>query len=353
MSTLSRRERISRRKNIRAVIAAILAIAVLSAFFIYDYRHNSDWYSHDDIVMGTVVSVKLKGQNNKAVANDIVMLLRNLEYKRLSWRVADTYLAKINAKAGTGSFEPDEETLGYIKDTLEICEASGGALDISLGELTRLWDFDSGENKVPPSEEINYFLPFVNFRNIKIEDKAVSVGQDQAIDMGAVGKGIACDEAYKLLKGKPTKSAIISVGGSVLLYNTGDVKVGIRKPDGAANEYMGILTLKNCNISTSGNYEKAFEQDGKKYHHILDPKTGYPVDNNLTSVTVVCKDGLMADALSTACFVLGYEKSLELLDNYNAKAVFISKDGSVRATHDLDKKLTLTDSNYRLVGAEG
>lgn len=349
---MSKREKISKRKTIRAVIAAILAIAVLSGFFVYDYMQNSDWYSHDDIVMGTVVSVKLRGQDNKNVANDIVMLLRNLEYKRLSWRVADTYLAKINAKAGTGSFEPDEETLRYIKDTLEICEASGGALDISLGELTRLWDFDSGENKVPPAEEIDYLLPYVNFKNVKIVDASVALAQGQALDMGAVGKGIACDEAYKLLKSKPSKSAIISVGGSVLLYNTGDVKVGIRKPDGAANEYMGILTLKNCNISTSGDYEKAFEQDGKKYHHILDPKTGYPVDNDLTSVTVVCKEGLTADALSTACFVMGYEKSLELLDNYNAKAVFIFKDGSIRTTHDLGKKLTVTDSGYRLVEAE-
>lgn len=338
----------SKRKNTIALIAALLAAAVLSGLFALDYKLNTSKHDHHDFVMGTVVSLKLTGQGGPATAEKIVKQMRNLEYKQLSWRVADTYIAKANAKAGLASFEPDEETLRYLEDSLKICRASKGALDISIGKITALWDFDSDEKVLPDKGEIEALLPFVDYKNIDLSDGQIFVGQNQALDMGAVGKGIACDEARAPLRVSSVKSAIVSVGGSVLLYNT-EARVGIRNPDGGPNDYLGILKLKNCNISTSGNYEKAFEFEGEKYHHILDPKTGYPVDNDLAGVTVICKDGLTADALSTACFVLGYKDSLPLLEEYEARAVFVFKDKSVRTSGLLEKDFSLTDSAYQLV----
>ena len=122
------------------------------------------------------------------------------------------------------------------------------------------------------------------------------------------------------------------------------INVGIRNPRGEANDYMGILSLKDCCISTSGDYEKVLTVNGKKYHHILNPKTGYPAESGLMSVTIVCDSGLLSDALSTACFVMGYEKSLPLLKEFDAEAVFITHDNYVFVTNGLKDKFQLSES---------
>jgi len=212
-----------------------------------------------------------------------------------------------------------------------------------------LWDIGGENQRLPEQSEISALLSGVGWGKIALSGNTVAIGEGQSLDMGAVGKGIACDEAAKILAQSKIKSAVVSVGGSILLYGKGnDVRVGIRSPIGGANDYMGVLTLKDCFISTSGNYEKFFTVGDTLYHHILNPATGYPADSGLTSVTVVCRSGLTADALSTACFVLGYEKSLPLLEEYKAEAIFIANDNTVRVTAGLADKFEITDSEFSL-----
>ncbi|MBQ9279072.1 MAG: FAD:protein FMN transferase, partial [Lachnospiraceae bacterium] len=168
------------------------------------------------------------------------------------------------------------------------------------------------------------------------------------LDLGATGKGYALDVAYEMLTEHNISGAMVSVGGSILIYGTKDSykkedntwKVGIRDPKGSQEDLIGYLEYP-CEegfsryISTSGSYEKYIEKDGVRYHHIYDSKTGYPASSGLASVTVVCDNGLKSDGLSTACFVLGYEKSKELLRHYNAEAVFIDEDNNVTVTDGL------------------
>ena len=147
-----------------------------------------------------------------------------------------------------------------------------------------------------------------------------------------------------ILKSGNIKNAVVSVGGSVLVYGK-SATVGITDPYDTSS-YMAVLKLKDKFISTSGDYEKYFEQDGKRYHHIIDPSTGYPSEGDLTSVTVISDSGLESDALSTACFVLGYKKSLGLLNQYNAEAVFIFKDKTVAVTDGIKKSFEIKNSDY-------
>jgi thiamine biosynthesis lipoprotein len=162
------------------------------------------------------------------------------------------------------------------------------------------------------------------------------------VDLGAVGKGYALDYVKGILDTGNLKGAVVAVGGSVMVYGSktdgSDFRVGIRNPKGAIDEMTGYLSFpggSNICISTSGNYEKYFVVDGVRYHHILDRTTGYPAKSGLASVTVVCENGLYSDALSTACFVLGYEASLPLLEKYNAEAVFIDDDNGITVTEGL------------------
>ncbi|HZK39041.1 MAG TPA: FAD:protein FMN transferase, partial [Clostridia bacterium] len=271
-----------------------------------------------------------------------------IEFKLLSWRVADANIAKVNNAAGTG-FPVADNTVEWLEKTLDVCASSGGALDITIGKISALWDFGGENERLPKKDDLDSLLDKVDYRSVEIIGNTVKIARGQSLDMGAVGKGIACDEAGKILSESKVKSAIISVGGSILLYgDMDDFRVGVRDPNGRSTDYMGILTLKSGCISTSGSYEKVFTRDDKSYFHILDPKTGYPAQSGLTSVTVVCDSGLISDALSTACFVLGYENSLPLLAKYKAEAVFIADDRSVKVTPGLDGAFKITNSDYSL-----
>ena len=204
----------------------------------------------------------------------------------------------------------------------EIFQASGGTFNPYLGALTKLWNIDGDTPYVPTQIEINEAL------------------QKRELDLGAYGKGAACDRAQDVLISLGVKSSIINLGGNILTHGCKPwgkpFKIALRDPKGGPNDTLGIFTLRGTNfISTSGSYEKYFEQDGKRYHHIFDPETGYPAerDPGLISVTVITTGehgGAIGDAISTACFVLGHENSLDLLAKYRAAAIFIYEDGTVK-----------------------
>jgi thiamine biosynthesis lipoprotein len=223
--------------------------------------------------------------------------------------------------AFTGGGLPEENV--YAQAAREIYEASGGAFNPYLGALTRLWNIggkDGGPPRVPAREEIEEALAKAEW------------------DYGAIGKGAACDEALLFLPSKKLAAAVINLGGNIMTYGRKPwgqpFKIALRDPGGGPNDSIGVFTLRGTHfISTSGGYEKYFVRDGKTYHHIFDPETGYPAcrDPGLISVTVISDNGALGDALSTACFVLGYEDSLPLLEQYGCDALFVYEDGEVRA----------------------
>jgi len=204
----------------------------------------------------------------------------------------------------------------------EIFEASGGAFDPYIGAITKLWNIDSKDDSppyVPTRQEIEQAL------------------QKREFDPGAYGKGLACDGALTGAEYEGVKAAVINLGGNILTYGrkpwNRPFKIALRDPLGGPNDTKGVFTLRGTNfISTSGSYEKYFERDGVRYHHIFDPETGYPAcrDPGLVSVTVINDNGALGDMISTACFVLGYEASLDLLETYDCDALFFYEDGDVR-----------------------
>ena len=169
------------------------------------------------------------------------------------------------------------------------------------------------------------------------------------LDLGSVGKGAACDSAAAVLKDNGA-SGVVAVGGSLACVGEkpggGDWNINVRDPFGGANVYFAALTVGETYISTSGSYEKQFTENGKTYHHILDLTTGYPAETQLVSVTIVAQTGLQSDALSTLCFLLGEEDSREVLELYNAQAVFVYADRTVSATASLRGSVELVNDAY-------
>lgn len=352
--------------TLKKAIALTLASVILCSFSACKNGGDTSGYDHSTILMGTVITEKvyITGKDTSSdVFSGIDSLIDSLEKNNLSWRIEGSDICNINAAAGkqleNSSFSGSQVsavTADCIRRAISIGEDSDGALDISIGSVSHLWNFEADEkaHTPPATTDVQKNLPFVDFRNIRIDDNNVILtGSGQELDLGAVGKGLACDEVAKYLSEKSEVSAaVISVGGSILLYgknperSDGTFNVAVRDPFGETNDYMGIINLPGgyC-ISTSGDYEKTFTCEGKTYHHILNPKTGYPAESNITGVTVVSKSGIDTDALSTAAFILGYgEKALELLEKYDAEAVFITHDKKVYVTDGLKDKFTLPES---------
>ena len=350
-------------------------------------------YSKTDFVMSTVLSEKIYG--TKDVTQDIKEELDKLEKDQLSWREDHSVVSKINADAQKGiKTKLDSDMTSWVEDSLELAKRSNGAFDPTIGRLTRLWNIEGDNPKVPSKQEIKNTLEDTGYTKIHLEkvesqntantkknvDKdikdntaknketsedtskntntnesvsSIYIGDKCTLDLGAVGKGIACDVVQDYLKKqKEVSGAVIAVGGSILLYGSkadgSDWNVAVQNPRGQDGEAMGVLSLSGTtNVSTSGDYEKYFIQDGKRYHHILDPSTGYPADSGLISVTIVSDSGLLSDGLSTACFVLGKEKGEKLLETYGAEGVFIDQNKKVTVTKGLKDKFTILNKEYK------
>lgn len=332
-----------------AVIAIILAAVVV--FFVFDQKEKSA--EHIGYAMGSEINVIFYGKDKKDIADNIFSEISKLDTKLISRKAADSEIFRLNKN---GSLEISEETLSYIKKALEICDYSDGALDITIGSLSSLWDFDSGKSDIPEKQKIEELLSYSGYEKITLNRYNVTLSENQIIDLGAIGKGIACDTAKTVLDKNNINRALIKVGGTVMTYSDIDDKkwtIGIRTPD--INDSSALLKINLDGtkfISTSGNYEKFFIADEKIYHHILDPKTGYPVENDLKSVTVISENGLISDALSTACFVLGKEKSQSLLEKYNSQAIFVDNRNNVYIPDDIISSCTIINDSYRIAAYE-
>lgn len=314
-----------------------------------------DVFDKSDIAMGTVVTERIYTQGEDRTA-EILGLLSQTEHRYLSWREEDSDIGKVNLQAGKGRVPVDRQTAGYLEETLQIAEKSGGAFDPTLGELTRLWDVEAEDPRIPSSQKIQEFLKNTGYEKIHLDEEDgrdwVELEEGCSIDLGAVGKGVGCDEAAAFLKEDPkVQGAVIAVGGSVLTLGEKpdgtSWKVAVRDPRGGQEELLGVLALDGEHyVSTSGDYEKYFIQDGKRYHHILDPSTGRPADAGLISVTVLGENGAVSDGLSTACFVLGREKGAELLAAYHAEGIFVDQEKRVYVSEGLIEDFELEATGY-------
>lgn len=332
--------------NKKSLIAIILCAVIVFGIVSYDFISGRSSCEKTSVAMGTVVTVKLFGFGAKNDLDKIETEINGLENSVLSWRKEGSDVYRINKGSGTQvSVSPD--TIKIIGQCIDISDDCGGVFDITIGNVTKLWDFGGNNQRLPSDDEIKTALGSVGYKNVSISGNAVQIKKGQSLDLGAVGKGFVCDKIKELLDKGRTKSAVVSVGGSLLIYGNRTFSVGIVNPDND-KQSMGTLKLKDTCVSTSGNYEKYFEQDGKRYHHILNATTGYPATSEFKSVTVVCESGLISDALSTVCYIAGYRKSIEILKKFDAEAVFIFNNNAVRVTDGLSGKFTVTDDSYTL-----
>lgn len=327
------------KKAVAAVV--VVLIAALAVFVFYDGVLNktsdADFFS-----MKTYVTAKVTGYESDLCTVEIQKIVDNLDVNVLS-RTAENSLVSLLNRNGGG--ELDLQTAAYISLLLDVCKKSGGAFDFTLGAVSDLWKFGSTP-EIPDEKALAEALSHSGYEKITLSGGNLTMQDKSAVlDFGASGKGIALDSVKAYLETRDVKNAVVSVGGSTLLYGDKDFTVGIRNPEGNAGSYIAKLHMSEGCVSSSGSYEQFFEKDGKRYHHILNSETGYPVDNGLLGVTIVSDSGLLSDALSTACFVLGIEKGSALAAEYGCTAIFVTEDKKIYVEGDADI-IEITDASY-------
>lgn len=342
-------KRLSPRAAARLNFCLMLAgvVALISAVAIY-FAAGEKGYTVTTFSMGSYVQQTVYGANREESARLAANAVAELE-DLISWRKGDGDIGKLNAAAGEEFIELDPRTQSVLATCVEVCKASCGAFDITIAPVSRLWNFDENPH-LPESSMIEKFVQKVDYSTFSLLDDGTAALRkyDTALDLGAVGKGAACDEAVKIYAESGVDRAIVAVGGSVGVYGEKPFNkpwtVAVRDPSGEGA--LGTLAIYNGFVSTSGSYEKCFTEDGVTYHHILDPDTGYPAESGLLSVTVKSDSGALSDALSTACFVLGREDSTELLEKFNAEAIFITEENEIYVTDGLRDGFSLTADGY-------
>lgn len=289
--------------------------------------------SNTGFYLDTVITITAYGTADETVIDDCFSLIGDYE-AMLSRTVENSDIWNVNHSQG----EPvtvSGETADLIELALKYSELSDDAFDITLAPYSILWDFQNNTGDVPSDEAIEEAGKHTGISKLHVDGTTVTLDDPEgAIDLGGIAKGYIADRVKELLLSEGIDSALINLGGNVLAVGTkpdgSSWRVGIRKPFSDASDLSAIVAVEGQSVVTSGTYERYFEVDGTIYHHILDPATGYPIQNGLQSVTILSDSSADGDALSTTCFVMGLTDGMELVETLDGiEAMFITDDGEL------------------------
>ena len=297
--------------------------------------------------MDTFMSLEIYGE--KETAAKVREQIESLDM-HLSPTIKSSDMTRVNHRK---KLNVHEESAEAVRQALQYCKETDGALDITVYPLMKEWGFLSGSYNVPTKAKLTELLKKVDYRKVSVKNNEITLLDGAQLDMGAVAKGYAADKANAILKADNVQSAILNLGGTVSAYGTkpdgSSWKVGIANPV-KGEDYVGSVSCKDKIIATSGNYERYFDKDGKRYCHMIDPKTGYPVDNDLSSLTVISDSGVKSDCLSTALYVMGREKALAYQKAHpDIDLVLLTKNKEVIITKGIKDSFKLSDDTYSIL----
>ena len=318
-------------KKVFLLFAVLLC--VIAAVFAYSLRKE---YQTREFALDTVISINARGKNAELAANKAMEEIHRIDFMLNAYSEKSEIYAVNTAKSGT-PVKVSDEVFNLIKLAGEISEKTDGAFDISIKPLADLWDIKSENPKVPSDSAVKEKLAYADYKKVILDEneRTVTLAADgMSIDLGGIAKGYAADRAAAVLKKYKIKGALVDLGGNI--YAVGRKSpfhkwsIGIQTPFKQRGEYFKIYAAENTSVVTSGAYERCFEKNGRIYHHILNPKTGYPAESGIKSATVICDNSAMADALSTAVFVLGSGKAEKVAKAFDGiKIIILTEDGTV------------------------
>ncbi|MDR0685685.1 MAG: FAD:protein FMN transferase [Spirochaetaceae bacterium] len=339
-------------------LRAAVTIVFFGAAFSFSGCVESAPEGRIEFIFGTVCSVRIQERGMDQVYDRVFARLRELD-DTFNVNKQGSVISEINRAAGTRPVRVPDEVIKVLGRALFFAELSDGAFDPTIGPLVKLWGIGTDEARVPTHEEVERALSLINWHDVVVDGENNTVflkKEGMILDAGGIAKGYAADEALRIIRGSGARGALIDFGGNIIVYGEKAIsgaqgkmtpwRIGIQHPHRERGEFIGVIDMEDGTLVTSGNYERFFERDGRRYHHILSTKTGYPVENDISSVTVVRglqreDDGasMDADALSTTLFALGFTAAYSFISGFDGvDAIFILKDGEIRVTPALSRR---------------
>lgn len=328
-----------------------LTIILILIFVNRNYRQTPTVKSF--YVLGTIISLKVFGNKAQKAIEEAIERLTDIDNKMSAFKDYSE-ISKINLNAGTLAQVVSSDTYFLIKTAVEYSKLSEGAFDPTIRPLVALWGIGTEYERIPEKNEIEEKLKLVNYKDIVLDEINSSINfkkQNQSIDMGGIAKGFAADEVKTILLQYGVTSALIDLGGNIFALgnkpNGEPWTIGIQNPFKPRGEYIGILSVKNKSVVTSGNYERLFIQDGITFHHILDPKTGYPSVSRVISATIISNNSIDGDGLSTGVYIMGIDKAMKLIESINGvDAIFLTDDKKVYVTCGIKENFKLCNNEF-------
>jgi thiamine biosynthesis lipoprotein len=308
-------------------------------------------------LLGTTCTITLYKGGSEASLDAAFARIAEIE-ARMTISQPESEIVSVNQAAGRHPVKVTPDVFFVLKRGLDFSALSNGAFDITVAPLVKLWGIGTANARIPSAEEIREALALVGYRGLKLSEKDSTAFLERAgmgIDLGAIAKGYAADEAVRVLGLQGVVSALVNLGGNVLTMGVKPDgtpwRIGIQNPEEPRGTHIGVVEIGPMSVVTSGTYERFFEQGGKRYHHILDTNTGFPVWNGLSAVSIVTAESVVADAYSTVVFALGLEKGRKLVEATNGKveAVFITESHEIYVTPGLRARFKLTDGGFTLM----
>ena len=311
-------------------------------------------YAYSAVLMGSPILLKLF-EHNESLASRVFRLIKQQENIFTVNRPHSEVMA-VNHAAGSHPVVVSPPVYELIKRAKAVSLLEDSLFNFTIGPVVKRWKIGFSGHSVPAASDLQSLLALTNPHDVVLDDAARSVFLQYAgmeIDLGAIAKGYIADVVRDFLLAEQVPQGLINLGGNVQTLGASGQEgwgIGLKKPFAAEDALLGVIHVSNKSVVTSGIYERYFELDGRRYHHILDPKTGYPLDNELQSVTVISEDSIDGDIYTTLLYGMGVEKSLEYLqDLAHIEAIFVTKQQQIVCSSQRQFGFTLLDNSYQLL----
>lgn len=341
------------KRKISSLLAMLIMLCGLSACTAEEEPAVSEVFA-----LNTYVTQKVYGKEKQPAIEEVNEFLKNIE-KKLSLYITGSDIDRINQNAGVTPVKVEDYTFDLIQIGKRYSELSEGRFDITIAPLTILWGITSEHPKVPTEAEIKAAQKLIDYPKIILNEADGTVMLEEkgmALDLGGIAKGYISNAIKAIYDKHSITSALVSIGGNIDAYGrkpNGEMyKLGIRDPkDQTGLDYIGKLQVEDKVVATSGAYERFFvdKETGETYHHILDPKTGYPAETDLQSVTVISNDGGLSDYLSTTLFMAGKEYLEDYIHDNRFDVIVVDKDNQIYLSDGIKDAFELTSEDYTLV----
>jgi FAD:protein FMN transferase len=312
--------------------------------------------SKTDYMLGTVIEITIYDKSDEAILDKAFARISEIENKMTINNAETSEIIALNNASGVSEVKLSPDTFTVVEKGKQYSERSNGKFDITVGPVVKLWNIGTEYAAVPDKDKLAEAVKLVDYNKLILNKEKLTAKLEipgMKVDLGAIAKGYTADEVARVLKENGVEHAIINLGGNVMTIggnpNGNPWKIGIQDPFNPRGDFLGIVPIKDWTVVTSGTYERFFEENGKKYHHILDTTTGYPTDNNLYSVSIITDKSIDGDGLSTTTLLLGLEEGIKLIESLeNTEAIFVTSDKKVYVTSGLKEDFIITNPDFNL-----